>query len=168
MWVVHIAVNHLEQAEACMKVGGISSGGTWLDSGSEAVSAYLIRSRPSGRKINIWACCYCRARGRAVTRAQHNIYTAGLTHIHTLTLGSTYTCTHSEGSRKLERHTFCCTNNRHFLLIAVLCLYTHLWISVYSLHIQIYTCVAIHPGWEKVQEHPVSVWKYFRDSVYFF
>lgn len=58
------------------------------------MSAYLIRSRPSGRKINSRACCYCRARGRAVTRAQHNIYTAGPTHIHTdtLALASTYTC----------------------------------------------------------------------------
>lgn len=44
---------------------------------SEAASAYLIRSRPSGKKINRRACCYCRARGRAATRAQHNIYTAG-------------------------------------------------------------------------------------------
>lgn len=38
-------------------------------------SAYLIRSRPSGRKINSVALCYCSAGGRAATRAQHNIYT---------------------------------------------------------------------------------------------
>lgn len=50
--------------------------------GKEAVSAYLIRSRPSGRKINSRACCYCGASGRAFTRAQHNIYTAGETYTH--------------------------------------------------------------------------------------
>lgn len=59
----------------------------------EAVSAYLIRSRPSGRKINSRARCYCTARGRAATRAQHNIYTAGPAHSHTdtLTFTSAYT-----------------------------------------------------------------------------
>lgn len=58
------------------------------------MSAYLIRSRPSGRKINSRACCYWRVRGRAVTRAQHNIYTLGPTHTQTLTLAGTCTCTH--------------------------------------------------------------------------
>lgn len=72
--------------------------------GSEAASAYLIRSRPSGRKINIRACCYCTARGRAVTRAQHNIYTAGPTHNHkdTLTLAATCTCTLFEDEQTLS------------------------------------------------------------------
>lgn len=53
--------------------------------GCGAVSAYLIRSRPLGRKINSRACCYCGIRGRALTRAQHNIYSDGATHTHTHT-----------------------------------------------------------------------------------
>lgn len=72
-------------------MGGASCGSAWLDSGCGAASAYLIRSRPLGRKINSRACCYRRIRGRAFTRAQHNIYSAGATH--TYTHGSTCTCT---------------------------------------------------------------------------
>lgn len=68
--------------------------------GKKAVSAYLIRSRPSGRKINSRACCYCRAGGRAVTGAQHNIYTAGWTHIH-MTLAHIYL--HMKGEQTLRR-----------------------------------------------------------------
>lgn len=52
--------------------------------------AYLIRSRPSGRKINSLARCYCSAGGRAATRAQHNIYTVGPRR--TLVPASAYTC----------------------------------------------------------------------------
>lgn len=68
------------------------------------MSAYLIRSRPSGRKINSLACCYCRAGGRVVTRAQHNIYTIGLTHARALT--STYTCTHSGANKRGDAYTY--------------------------------------------------------------
>lgn len=54
------------------------------------LSAYLIRSRPSGRKINSLARCYCSAGGRAATRAQHNIYTVGPRRA--LVPASAYTC----------------------------------------------------------------------------
>lgn len=64
------------------KKAGRPLGARGWTAGSEAASAYLIRSRPSGRKINSRACCYCRARGRAVTRAQHSVYTAVHTHTH--------------------------------------------------------------------------------------
>lgn len=73
------------------RVGGTSCGSAGADrQAGRQLSAYLIRSRPSGRKINSLARCYCSAGGRAATRAQHNIYTVGLRR--TLAPASAYTC----------------------------------------------------------------------------
>lgn len=63
---------------------GHPGGARGRTAGCGAVSAYLIRSRPLGRKINSRACCYCGDRGRALTRAQHNIYSAAATRTNTL------------------------------------------------------------------------------------
>lgn len=63
---------------------GHPGGARGRTAGRGAVSAYLIRSRPLGRKINSRACCYCGDRGRALTRAQHNIYSAAATRTNTL------------------------------------------------------------------------------------
>lgn len=95
--------------------GGVG-GASWRSAvvgqrGCGAASAYLIRSRPLRRKINSRACCYRGVRGRALTRAQHNIYSADTqthTHPHTLTLGTTCTCTCLEGiktPRCVNRYT---------------------------------------------------------------
>lgn len=131
---------------------GYPLGACGWTAGLEAVSAYLIRSRPSGRKTNSRACYYCRARGRAVTRAQHNIYTAGLTHIHrhTHTLNTcqhiylhtfrdVYKYTQETGARMktiFEKHNFSWTNNR--LSVDFLLMYTSVHFSLFSGHANIH------------------------------
>lgn len=161
-------------------------GGKWVGdplgahgwtAGSEAVSAYLMRIRPSGRKINSQACCYCRARGRAATRAQHNIYTAGQTHIHkdTLTLAGTFTCTHAlwRANKHWDMYTYTSIERKQvlsnsiwttqFWLCKQLCgdcrFFVCLWIHAFEfIHcLSKYTCVGPHLVWWGVLKCPFHV-----------